>query len=217
MIAHIRLEADNLVLPREKAEELQLKYIELVGKLIGRKESELDEPLKCFNPNYYHFISSLEDRDGNYYKGEEQISNYYLLAEPTAHEKTQDLVLVLPEQFVNLLDFAENCPLAYKVLKTIKQKNTEVSSLMSAIIAVEEKLERVSSMKQQLDLSFNDKCNVHIAGGLLVTFNQTQLMNDCCTDALQEQLVAGWRIIACCVQPDQRRPDYILGRYVESP
>lgn len=26
------------------------------------------------------------------------------------------------------------------------------------------------------------------------------------------ELDAGWRILAVCPQPDQRRPDYILGR-----
>lgn len=33
------------------------------------------------------------------------------------------------------------------------------------------------------------------------------------TDVLQEQIAKGWRIIAACPQPDQRRPDYILGRF----
>ena len=64
-----------------------------------------------------------------------------------------------------------------------------------------------------LDLTFNEKCNVHIGGGLLVTFNDFMLQEDCCTDTLQEKVNNGWRIVACCVQADQRRPDYVLGRY----
>ena len=39
------------------------------------------------------------------------------------------------------------------------------------------------------------------------------MKEDVCTDVLQQELNNGWRIIAICVQADQRRPDYILGRY----
>jgi hypothetical protein len=39
------------------------------------------------------------------------------------------------------------------------------------------------------------------------------LLSDACSDALQNELDNGWRIIAACPQPDQRRPDYSLGRF----
>lgn len=39
------------------------------------------------------------------------------------------------------------------------------------------------------------------------------LLEDACTDQLQGALNSGWRIISACPQPDQRRPDYILGRF----
>lgn len=29
----------------------------------------------------------------------------------------------------------------------------------------------------------------------------------------ESELNNGWRIIAVCIQPDGRRPDYVLGRY----
>lgn len=61
--------------------------------------------------------------------------------------------------------------------------------------------------------SFNQRVEVHIPGNALTVYNKTQLLEDCCTDHLQEELDQGWRIIAVCPQPDQRRPDYILGRY----
>lgn len=61
--------------------------------------------------------------------------------------------------------------------------------------------------------TFNKQCNVHIGGSLLMNVNDLKLCEDCCTDALQQQLDAGWRIIAACVQPDGRRPDYVLGRF----
>ena len=61
--------------------------------------------------------------------------------------------------------------------------------------------------------TYNNRCEVHIAGQALSLYNETELMEDACTDALQDKLNNGYRIIAACPQPDQRRPDYILGRY----
>lgn len=58
----------------------------------------------------------------------------------------------------------------------------------------------------------NTRCNVAVAGLGLLTVNMVQVENDCCTDRLQGLLNDGWRILAVCVQPDQRRPDYVLGR-----
>lgn len=60
---------------------------------------------------------------------------------------------------------------------------------------------------------YNERCEVHMPGQALSMYNDTMLMEDACTDALQENLNRGWRIIAACPQPDQRRPDYVLGRW----
>lgn len=61
--------------------------------------------------------------------------------------------------------------------------------------------------------TYNSKCEVHMPGQALALYNDMLLMENACTDALQNELNNGWRIIAACPQPDQRRPDYILGRY----
>lgn len=61
--------------------------------------------------------------------------------------------------------------------------------------------------------TYNNKCEVHMPGNLMATYNEMLLMSDSCTDELQTQLNAGWRLVAVCPQPDQRRPDYILGRF----
>tara|TARA_R110000744_G_scaffold352095_1_gene458121 strand:+ start:5446 stop:6006 length:561 start_codon:yes stop_codon:yes gene_type:complete len=60
---------------------------------------------------------------------------------------------------------------------------------------------------------YNNKCEVHMPGNMMLMFNETMLLENSCTDEMQEQLNRGWRIMAACPQPDQRRPDYILGRY----
>ena len=61
--------------------------------------------------------------------------------------------------------------------------------------------------------SYNNKCEVHMPGNMLTMYNNVTYEEDMCTDMLQRLLDDGWRIIAACPQPDQRRPDYILGRY----
>lgn len=60
---------------------------------------------------------------------------------------------------------------------------------------------------------YNQKCEVHMPGHSLSLYNEICLKEDCCTDDLQSELNSGWRIIAACPQPDNRRPDYILGRF----
>lgn len=69
--------------------------------------------------------------------------------------------------------------------------------------------------KRAGDVSFNERCRVHVPGLGLLAMNEVKIMEDGCTNTLQDFLRDGWRIIACCPQPDQRRPDYILGRTVE--
>lgn len=63
------------------------------------------------------------------------------------------------------------------------------------------------------DQYYNSKCEVHMPGMAMSMYNEMLLLEDCCTDALQSKLNAGWRIVAACPQPDQRRPDYIMGRF----
>jgi hypothetical protein len=63
------------------------------------------------------------------------------------------------------------------------------------------------------NLQYNERVEVYTPGMGLMLFNRTMLLSDACSDALQSELDNGWRIIAACPQPDQRRPDYILGRF----
>ena len=69
----------------------------------------------------------------------------------------------------------------------------------------------VSSSVEAIGKLFNEKCQQEQPGPNLLNVNETLLMEDACTNALQENLDNGWRIIAVCPQP-QRRPDYVLGR-----
>lgn len=58
----------------------------------------------------------------------------------------------------------------------------------------------------------NNKVNVMVPGLGLLLLDDVKVCTDYCTDSLREELNSGWRIVAVCPQPDQRRPDYVLGR-----
>jgi len=46
----------------------------------------------------------------------------------------------------------------------------------------------------------------------LLTINEVEVLTDACTDALQQHLDDGWRILCVCPPNAQRRPDYVIGR-----
>lgn len=46
----------------------------------------------------------------------------------------------------------------------------------------------------------------------LFSIREVCLLEDSCTNELQDRLDAGWYILAVCPPANQRRPDYILGR-----
>lgn len=46
----------------------------------------------------------------------------------------------------------------------------------------------------------------------LLSIREVRVLEDACTDELQDRLDNGWRIIAVCPPNSQRRPDYILGK-----
>lgn len=61
--------------------------------------------------------------------------------------------------------------------------------------------------------TFNAKCDVHVPGLGLLALNEVKVLEDCCTEELQQFLDEGWRIVAACPQPSSRRPDYVIGRH----
>ncbi len=91
-------------------------------------------------------------------------------------------------------------------------------------MSFERTIDKLVEMQRQLDAKLsgalpldkvqvlNERVHVHVPGIGLLLINEVDVQKDYCTEELQEKLEGGWRIIACCPQPDQRRPDYILGR-----
>lgn len=72
---------------------------------------------------------------------------------------------------------------------------------------------RIDEFVARQNTVINQKVNVAVPGFGLMSITEVTNCNDMCTDALQEMMKEGWKILAICVQPDQRRPDYILGRF----
>lgn len=60
--------------------------------------------------------------------------------------------------------------------------------------------------------TFNQRCNVHVPSLGLLLIDEVRVLENACTDTVQQELEQGWRIVAVCPQPDQRRPDYVMGR-----
>lgn len=75
------------------------------------------------------------------------------------------------------------------------------------------KIEKFAGSIPDVNNHYNERVEVYTPGSGLMLFNRIMLLQDACSDALQTELDNGWRIVAACPQPDQRRPDYILGRY----
>lgn len=117
---------------------------------------------------------------------------------------------ILGTKVVNIdIDSSEIISQREKAIETMveNQKNT-IETMMKNF------MEMSKNIAENLKVdTLNQKCDVHIGGGLLMTVNETLLLEDSCTDRLQSELNSGWRILAVCVQPDGRRPDYVLGRF----
>lgn len=113
-------------------------------------------------------------------------------------------LLLTDSQFVQLT----SAKIEVEFVSVVKQP--EVNGAVQSLIA---KTEELLARTTNNGAEYNGRCEVHMPGNLMLQFNETLLLEDSCTDRLQDALDKGWRIIAACPQPDARRPDYILGRF----
>lgn len=90
-----------------------------------------------------------------------------------------------PIEHIGMLDDIKYIPLTGKLQEALKTRDTTV---------------------------YNEHVNVIMPGLGMLQLNRVQVLYNCCTDELGENLKQGWRIVAVCPQPHQRRPDYVLGR-----
>jgi len=117
------------------------------------------------------------------------------------------------DEYIDLEEFLRVCTIPINIESRKVIKFTD-STQQFSILEYQNIFKILERLSHQLDSreSFNTHCNVHIAGHHLMNINELMLCEDYCTDSLQERLNQKWQIISCCVQ-DNRRPDYVLGRY----
>lgn len=211
MIALINFTKD-LVVERREAEKLKLVYTE--HERFGKVWSYGKEIKPMSNSDKYIDELFFNKEDGKYYTDEEftkNLGDYYI------HDRIpeKDWVFVSKDNnLVELEHFALNCIFPYTIQKCVKTEEPTIQNVQHILNEMEEKFALINkSLEIFSNQQFNQKVNVHVGGGLIVTYNDLKLMEDTCTDQLQNELNDGWRIIAVCVQPDQRRPDYVLGRF----
>lgn len=203
MIAEIRLDSVIKKAVYEKLKDvLDLQPTDKrVG--VGRYSSEAIE----MPDGTYYLDELLEKEDGYYDKNdlEKKVESYAQFNRPLE----QYIHIQNRNHLVDIQAISRQFPsLTYQVLRAVPIEENSVSSLAATIRQLEEKIHTLSNM----NFDFNAKCNVHVAGFGLLSVKDVTYRTDLCTDELQEMLDEGWRILACCVQPDQRRPDYIFGR-----
>ena len=202
---------ENLVIPKEEAEELNVNYE--TNPIIGIQNNKV-----YLMETYHYYKEDCIEKDGKYYKNQkkldqkEEIDNYYLY---TKYLGDINYVLVPKDNhLVDLFIFATKCRYEFYIKKSIKSETPSTQNIKILLQTIEEKTEKLDFLIDKVKKNtFNSKTNVHVGGGLITTYNELLLKEDACIDDLQTDLNNGWRTIAVCNQPDQRRPDFILGRY----
>lgn len=118
-----------------------------------------------------------------------------------------------------MIDVVENQRLYLNSRQMLELLSLTKSYTVEGKVSVDlgEMFQNVSSKSERPVVSeenyYNQKCEVHLPGNMLSTYNEILLLEDVCTDELQRSLDNGYRIITACPQSNQRRPDYILGRF----
>jgi len=97
----------------------------------------------------------------------------------------------------------------FEVLEFLPSKTSDQIDKLTGLIP---RLIAKVDAQFEAERTFNEKCNVHLPGLGLLMIDEIEMRENYCTDELKGDLENGWRIVACCPQPDQRRPDYVLGR-----
>jgi ribulose bisphosphate carboxylase small subunit len=129
--------------------------------------------------------------------------------------KTDMVELSTSKEYLGTLEvFMAKFPsLKIKIRGMVQTSEDTTMTMINRMTEVQTKLEKaLLSFDEKIE--FNQKCDVHISNLGLLSINQLGFATDMCTEQLQEILKQGWRILAICPQPDQRRPDYVLGRTI---
>ncbi|QDX94680.1 hypothetical protein EEL30_21810 [Brevibacillus laterosporus] len=195
MFARVSFDSDNRIKIQEK-EELEL----FIGDVVDCK------PLVLENGELKEFYSWSHT-----YKEEEAALSEGKMKFVT----TSDYVELKPskEYLIEVESFIQKFPtIIIKIRGTVQASNSAVANMLKQMQEVQDKFQKaLQSFDKKIE--FNQKCDVHIGNLGLLNINQMGYAVDKCTEELQVILNQGWRILAVCPQSNQRRPDYVLGRF----
>lgn len=100
-----------------------------------------------------------------------------------------------------------------KLLQVLPARSIELEGPGPGDLAdLEEAIQRLAAKVEAISPAFNEKVQVVVPGLGLLEVREVTVLYEQCTDMVQDYLDDGWSILAVCPQPDQRRPDYIMGR-----
>jgi len=128
--------------------------------------------------------------------------------------KCNDIVeLNTNEEYVSDLNvFMAKHPLIEIVIRGSFENIVNVESEAIRVLreATDKTRDALNEFNRKMEL--NEKTGGHMSNISLMNIIQTGYLVDCCTEELQDYLNEGWRILAVCPIPSQRRPDYVIGR-----
>ena len=137
--------------------------------------------------------------------------------EVVVDEKAFASVHFMGKQIFQLGDYPENLPKDGFSVDNIEKiydgadPYGPLRNILERLELAAHRLEAVDGQTVDYPGVWNNKTTSPLSGTHLVNVNDLMLLQDACTDELQNTLDQGWRLIAVCPQ-EQRRPDYVLGR-----
>ncbi|MCA1027008.1 hypothetical protein LCM23_12980 [Cytobacillus kochii] len=199
MLARIKFIKESLNSNQLSREELKVLE-DFLGESVNAQEMKLSEQGKPETLSWRDtFDSEIVKKDSD-----------YKLVTPSGIFKIDDN----NNYIVDLEKFTSTFPqLEFSIKGVPKSVGADHSDMITEMNKIAEKIDEAKNRFEKV-VEFNQKCDIHVPNLGLMSINKLAFAIDYCTEALQGLLYKGWRIIAVCPQPDQRRPDYILGMHV---
>jgi len=176
-------------------------------KTIEIKEYSIIES-DLLNRNYKNDVKKDEEgmKTFNNYNSSKGFNLYCLNYQKYGYNPT---FIVDLELFISVTDkFLTSVP--FEVLGIIKTKESFIKSseidVLKKLISLERKLSNIDKIQNNLDF------NIKVSDLGYLDIKEVDVLENACTDELQEWIDKGWKILNICPQGGNRRPDYILGR-----
>lgn len=144
--------------------------------------------------------------------------NFFKNCSPELYERLRKIITELPHEISDDMrngywqsHEADISALAEMGIPFEVEERVSLSATNAIIRRLEELKNKIEDYRYEKNQQFNEKVSVHVPDNALLRIREVFVADDCCTITLNDYLKEGWQIIAVCPQPDQRRPDYILG------